>query len=790
MSDLLRGSRDKRLCPGDEQSVSPVELQTLGMVLEGIHGSDLSVKTLRQSGGKAGLMRSYIEEVQQYVKRKCLATNEQSIAVLRSLTSEANTRLAPTANDVAKRLGLRDDLVPKILDAYVEAFVVNRLPGDGGGPARPAEARYELMHDYVARIIKDAPSPALQRLRDAEARLQFWKEQTAVDHRSLADIGAKRKFKSILAIILDPVPAFEVIRLWRYASDLPSKAILRRSLLGATARLGALMTMVVLGFFGWWRWTTSDAYEIGTVLNEAPVGEVAQLAEVGQVTHSYYTDAISAWIAALCISRNPSRAYAVAEILPTPALRNEAYDQIARSQASIGEVSDALQASNKVVFNYPMGMSALATRVGIADELRAAGLKQEAISVADKTFRAAKADSTIGYHVMPAIAKLFASLGHTAEATSSANLIDDLNHRAETVAEMAGILAKHGYLGDARQFSIQAEKLASLLPNVPSRLDHLITMATSLKDAGSADTARSVTALAEAALNGSFDRTPRTSDIVRVSMLWSELGDYQRAGHLAKRAEIALSANRPDSYDFSGVASALANAGRFEDALQIVCAVPERERFLPLRYIATAYALRGRLPEAINAAKLAMLPVGSKERDAYEVAELIGWVLVSLSQEGKTETICTLLKLSISPSFDVESGKKIATGLLSSDHLPEALKLVRSARLAEAERIDLLLFVARMAVKSGHGDVVRNTIDECAERAKSLATDSHRSCELAQVYSALHQYELARRACEHCHVDDKLNAYAAILSDYARRTYSSPRYPSTGSARERAGSSH
>lgn len=67
---LLRRSRDDRVYKGGEKTVLPVELQTVGMMIEASGEKNFSVAGLKQLGGNLGLLRAFIEEAKMYVWRK------------------------------------------------------------------------------------------------------------------------------------------------------------------------------------------------------------------------------------------------------------------------------------------------------------------------------------------------------------------------------------------------------------------------------------------------------------------------------------------------------------------------------------------------------------------------------------------------------------------------------------------------------------------------------------------------------------------------------------------------
>jgi hypothetical protein len=100
VTDLLRPPRDPRLCQDDEKTVLPVELQTVGMMLESVGLQQVSVAGLRRQGGKAGLMRAYIEDAKTYAWHKTGVPPDQTVLILRQRISPAHTKWAQTASAI------------------------------------------------------------------------------------------------------------------------------------------------------------------------------------------------------------------------------------------------------------------------------------------------------------------------------------------------------------------------------------------------------------------------------------------------------------------------------------------------------------------------------------------------------------------------------------------------------------------------------------------------------------------------------------------------------------------
>jgi hypothetical protein len=233
VGDLLRPPLDKRLSPSDEKIVLPVEMQTVGMILEAQGVDRISEDGFKSLGGKFGLMRLYLNSVTEYVWMTTFSRPEITIKVLRSMVTEFKTKKGQTANAIASDLRLELTQVQGILNALCEKYVLKRLYETEVNLAK-TDITYELMHDHLARLITDVRDPVLIRIRNREARLAFWcgrgLEERLQDN---SKHGVARMFRIVFS---QTVPAIEAIRLYSQANDLESRSILRKSLRAFAAK--------------------------------------------------------------------------------------------------------------------------------------------------------------------------------------------------------------------------------------------------------------------------------------------------------------------------------------------------------------------------------------------------------------------------------------------------------------------------------------------------------------------------------------------------------------------------
>jgi hypothetical protein len=211
--DLLRSPSDKRLSRDDSKTVLPIELQTVGMMIEALTTETFSVKSLKRQGGTAGLMRLFVEDAKMYVWRKTGVSGDQGLLVLRQLISPAKTSWKRSPREISNNLNIPYRRVRDILDAYADKYLVRQSISQ---PGEMEEETFELMHEQLARIIAESPDRGLQRARDAEERLEFWQNRSS-GISSQPDSG-NRAIRALKVLFIQTIPLTEAIRLYPFAS--------------------------------------------------------------------------------------------------------------------------------------------------------------------------------------------------------------------------------------------------------------------------------------------------------------------------------------------------------------------------------------------------------------------------------------------------------------------------------------------------------------------------------------------------------------------------------------------
>jgi hypothetical protein len=86
------------------------------------------------------------------------------------------------------------------------------------------------MHEHLVQILAEAPDPVLQKARDAEERLLFWKERTKAVLSPHVD-GRPRSFTERLRLLFAmPILLMENLRLWQFAPRGEERRMLARNL--------------------------------------------------------------------------------------------------------------------------------------------------------------------------------------------------------------------------------------------------------------------------------------------------------------------------------------------------------------------------------------------------------------------------------------------------------------------------------------------------------------------------------------------------------------------------------
>jgi tetratricopeptide (TPR) repeat protein len=545
--ELLRPPRDKRLCKDDEKTVLPVELQTVGMMIEASGVRSFSVAGLKRLGGKLGLLRAYIEDAKTYVFRKTAVSGEKALLVLRQLISPSQTKWAQSPQTIAVNVNLPPLQVKKVLDAFADKYLVYPLPiatDDVGTETLAPVQQYELMHEHLVQILREAPDPILQKARDAEERLRFWNERTKASNKAPTMGKLRSLLARIASLLAQPIPLIESLTLWRFAHLGDEQRILKRSLRGFCFRLAVVTLLVILPLTAWEFWSRTDAYQVRAILADSPASQLGFTTDDDRI-------ALIKWLKALVY---------VGKV-------NKAVDTV-HDMKDTG-VSSALFA--------------------IADALLKAGNPDKAKGLLREALQVTSTDKS------PDVAGPFIKVASADEALQAAREIKDEAPRDRAMIAIARALITAGKADEAL-------RAASEIKAQRSRNSALLSIAEAL--IRERDTDRAKGALGEALrLTRDLEADSFSSNaFCRIADAWSSLGDIDKAKGILSEAQQAATEIKGDDdrgVALTSIAETLVKFGRFDEALQAFGKIKDQDS----RYAGTMEALvgAGKLDAALQA---------------------------------------------------------------------------------------------------------------------------------------------------------------------------------------------
>jgi tetratricopeptide (TPR) repeat protein len=681
VGELLRPPRDKRLSPEDAKTVLPVELQMVGSMVEARGERYFSVTELQRLGGKAGLLRAYIEKAKNYVWHKTGVPGEQALLILRQLISPSQTKRGQTSQAIGETLGIPSRQVRDVLEAFAEQYLINSLPVDaaeGDAAARASAQQYELMHEHLAQILAEAPEPVLQKARDAEERLLFWTERT----KGVPAPGTADQWSVFLARVKAcfamPIPLFESLRLWRYAPRGEERRMLQRNLRGFCLRLGAL----ALPIAAWICWMHTDVYQMRKILAEAPVAQAASS------SFYPYERTAAAWVQALIKADRLDEALTAARQMRGSNFQPDALAMVAEALIKTGRsdqaakiLDEALIAGRRFwIFDRARVFAVVADgliRVGKADAARE--LWSEFLSAAqgieDKGFRS---------RALTAVAEGLTMAGSPDEAKmrwdeaiTTAREVENDNSRADALADVSQALARAGKADEA--LAVVRE-----IHHDSKRHDVTVAIATALARAGKAEVA--------IGLAGEFDlglhRRHSLDAIVKVLI---KAGKAEAAITAARQHQ--ETAYRSDSLAFifssaplAAIATALAEAGEGSKALAVVRDIRDATRRADALVGVTQRLIRTARPE--ESAKLFDAALASAREIGinYDRARALAVVATALIEVGKVDEATKALQEALTTAQGVRLNESrpraltaVAEGLTRVGKVDEATRALQEA---------------------------------------------------------------------------------------------------------------
>ena len=720
VKELLRPPRDKRLCQDDEKSVLPLELQVAGMVIERRGMEPFSVGELRRLGGLPGLLRAYLEEAKTYVLRKTGVPGEQSLLVLRQLISPAGTTQVQTAAEVGAALNLLADLVEGALQAFADKYLVCLQPGEVDGPAR-----YELMHDHLVQILREAPDPILQKARDAEERLRFWIERMRVAFTPWGSGQPSLALHRFRSLLTQPVPVVECLYLWRFAPRGDARRLLLLNLRGFGLRVALAALLLALPLASWRLYVLTDSYQIEKIVVEAPVEGAAS--NSSGVLYSIWWDrdteadeTVTCWAMALARSRRFGQAMAATRELRNGVVRSYALVAVAQELMEVGGTEEAKKALEEALAT--IGDRTGEDRTG-EDRTGPSGPK---MAFADGSVHFVSSEPG-----RPAcLVNVAKGLAQAGEVERAFLITRSLKEQSPVVAAVAEGLVRSGKIEDALA-------LAAGIKDENARSTFLEDCAGALVAAGKVD---EVVALSRELRN----------DMDRSRALQPAVDALLAEGKVDKALDVAgqLRNSTGKAHALARVVEWLRQQGRAKEAAQVrekhlsfVRSLPDSELYSAQRVVAVLFIKEGKIDEA---------------KEAWRNSEKA----LSTPSEGQP----------MPPVSDDQFRISMAEALAETGEVDQTLaaahRLQNKSRQARA-----LVSIANGLFKAGEHAQARKILGEALSCANQIKSDTERSRTRAAVAKGLAQlrlYREARLTCEECSSLDKLAAYTIILVEYER----------------------
>jgi len=358
---------------------------------------------------------------------------------------------------------------------------------------------------------------------------------------------------------------------------------------------------------------------------------------------------------------------------------------------------------------------------------------------------------------------------------------------ATILVKAARGLGDAGYTADAQKVAKDALSAAQRIPSeeIDSQVSVLAEVGQVL--AWSGETKQATTTLSKAliAARQIHNHDQQTAEVAEVAEAMAEAGHIEDAKRLG--ASVLAGPPAKDSYSYaesfhlSRLAAALARAGSFGDALSLAHRIEQRySRARDARLygieatseIAQMWSQAGKADQAKRAWEEAHAEADVME-DAHLRALALAQVGRTLVRAGRISEAATVLNEAFEVAHESQTGPSavldwsdVATALAESGRLSDALLLARQSGYP----VDALSRVAEALAHAGKNDQAKVVWEEA--RAAALRSDQRSRANtlvsVARAAARLHLYREARLAAESSAPTQRLNAYAAVLTEYAK----------------------
>ncbi len=576
VQELLLPPRDPRLSKDDKKTVLPVELQIVGMMIESIGIENFSADGLRRLGGKTELIRAYIEEAKTYVWRKTVVSGDSALLILRQLISPARTKWTQTPKAISNELNIPAQQIKSVLDAFAEKFLVNRLPAEE--PSQ--DPRYELMHEHLVRILVEAPQPILQKARDAEERLEFWRKRTEESWAHAAKIHGCGLFPWIRQQFAQPIPVIESLKLRRFATTSEDQRMLRANLSGFGFKACAIGFLLCLMLGLWHLRIRSDSYQVDALVMRAPVDHLASEKSPKEVVE---------WIKALIYAGRTEAAFEAVRKIKDTNERSKAFATASIELMKLGDTKMADAAAAQALSIEKFSWNALHSEAvaGLAQHL-----PSEQVDKLSSLALSKKLESYIYQtQLLSAVAEGMIRAGRNesgsrvfSEAMTTSKLINYSDHRFATLIAVTKRLIDQDRINDASTSLELAIPVARDIKSENAKYNALITAAENYAKIGKIDNAADMLREAFALDLGSWSAEQSTA-IATIAEAMARAGKEQQMLSLSRTAKEGY----PRNYVLAATATGLCRIRSDEETLSVFDEIKEGStRFDALVNAATA----------------------------------------------------------------------------------------------------------------------------------------------------------------------------------------------------------
>jgi hypothetical protein len=722
--ELLLPPRDRRLFHDDEKSVLPVEMQTVGMMIESLGADNFSISGLKRQGGKAGLLRAFIEDAKIYVWRKTGVPSDKALLILRQLVSPARTKWGQSAESLARTLHLPVNQVKKVLEAFGDKYLVHQIPSDVNdkGAYSTTLSQYELMHEHLVQVLVEAPEPILQKARDAEEHLNYWVNRTKTVFNSDETQGENRLVTKARLLLAQPIPIIESIRLWRFVRSGDEQWMLKRNLLGFCMRMATLALPLILLITGWMIWINTDKYQIKRVMAEAPVTQAAAGGGYSSVLE---------WIRALAYLGEAQESMTAASNVKGNEARSNAYAIAAEKLALIGKKDDALTA-----LQASLSIKGITWEESSIDNISRAirALSEPRKSNEMLTIIRGVQDDKNRISALGAVSRGLYKAGITDrakevldEALAVTDGINDKEKQCQILINLAKRSVKDGILDEAKKPLNKAWGIARTFNEAGKQVTVLVEISYWFAKASETDDALKVfreTLVAAASIPpSSYGSNLDWLVEARLSKLATEIAKAGKAHEVFIFVRDSnLKSNRDEI--FSAIMNGFAKAGNINESLSAAREIKDgNTRFIALTKIIDALVKIDNNDEARRIIKEALeVPIqfdkniemhklldstASLVRNLFKLGEKEKAVAITIRAERLTDSIEGIIYTNANHPAAI-----LAKELAISGNIDEAISVAKSTEDLEL-RYRILSDVTVETIKTGKDDEIKKTLNEC-----------------------------------------------------------------------------